>query len=76
MRGEVVDDGAGFEAEVREHGVEELRGRGLWLVATMADKWGIHDGSSHVWFELAFPESGNQPTAPELGEAERPSELD
>jgi hypothetical protein len=76
MRGEVVDDGAGFEAEVREHGVEELRGRGLWLVATMADKWGIHDGSSHVWFELEFPESGNQPTAPELGEAERPSELD
>jgi len=76
MQGEVVDDGAGFEAEVREQGVEELRGRGLWLVSTLATKWGVHDGSSHVWFELEFPESGNRPTSPEIGEAERPTELD
>jgi anti-sigma regulatory factor (Ser/Thr protein kinase) len=76
MQGEVIDDGAGFEAEVREQGVEELRGRGLWLVATLATKWGIHDGSSHVWFELEFPGSGNQPVSPELGETERPPTLD
>jgi anti-sigma regulatory factor (Ser/Thr protein kinase) len=76
MRGEVVDDGAGFEAEVREQGVEEVRGRGPWLVASLASTWGIHDGSSHVWFELEFPESGTQATAPELGEAERPPKLD
>jgi len=76
LRGEVVDEGTGFEADVREHGVEEVRGRGLWLVATLAKRWGIHDGSSHVWFELEFPEAGDRPTAPELGEEERPPKLD
>ena len=59
----------------REHGVEEVRDRGLWLVATLANRWGIHDGSSHVWFELEFPDPSNRPTVPELGEAERPPKL-
>ena len=76
MQGEVVDDGAGFEAEAREQGVQELRGRGLWLVSILATTWGIHDGSSHVWFELEFPKSDNRPTSPELGETERPANLD
>ena len=46
LRGEVVDEGTGFEADVREHGVEDVRGRGLWLVATLANRWGSTTGAA------------------------------
>jgi len=36
VRGEVIDEGPGFEVDVREHGVEEIGGRGLWLVSSLA----------------------------------------
>jgi anti-sigma regulatory factor (Ser/Thr protein kinase) len=75
VRGEVVDEGPGFEIEVRERGLDEVGGRGLWLVASLAQRWGIHDGSSHVWFELARPPAEDAATRPELGEDSRPDEL-
>ena len=75
LRGEVVDEGTGFEADVREHGVEAVRGRGLWLVATLANRWGIHDGSSHVWFELEFPDPSYRPTSLSWEKSERPPKL-
>src|SRR3954451_2903038 len=46
-RGEVVDGGTGLEREMRSRGVEELGGRGLDLVASLADQWGVHEGTSH-----------------------------
>src|ERR1700754_410410 len=44
VRGEVIDQGAGFEREVRERGPEEVSGRGLFLVDALTSQWGIHEG--------------------------------
>lgn len=62
---EVTDDGNGFERIARESGCDSVGGWGLTLVDTLASRWGIHEGSSHVWFELkrhADPVSARQQT--------------
>jgi hypothetical protein len=76
--GEVIDEGGGFEREVRERGPDELNGRGLMIVDALSRRWGIHEGTTHVWFELAHPptRSSGGVLNPELGEAERPPGLD
>jgi anti-sigma regulatory factor (Ser/Thr protein kinase) len=51
--GEIVDQGRGFAGDVRDHGIDEFGKKGLLIVARLAERWGIHEGSSHVWFELA-----------------------
>jgi anti-sigma regulatory factor (Ser/Thr protein kinase) len=51
VRGEVIDDGAGFEREIPERGPDDIGGRGLLLVASLAQGWGVREGSSHVWVE-------------------------
>ena len=30
----------------------EVGGWGLHLVQTLSDRWGVHEGSTHVWFEI------------------------
>jgi anti-sigma regulatory factor (Ser/Thr protein kinase) len=52
LRVEVADQGPGFNRTVRERDIHRLGGWGLDLVATLASRWGIHQGRSHVWFEL------------------------
>ena len=52
IRGEVIDQGAGFQPVLQERGPDELGGRGLWLVSLLARRWGVHEGASRVWFEL------------------------
>ncbi len=32
---------------------DEAGGWGLHLVETLAESWGVREGSTHVWFELA-----------------------
>ena len=76
LRGEVIDEGRGFETAVRERGIEDVGGRGLMMVGSVAQSWGIHEGSSHVWFEIAREDVDDEPTGPELGRAQRPDELD
>jgi anti-sigma regulatory factor (Ser/Thr protein kinase) len=49
---EVIDQGTGFEREVREQGAEDLGGRGLNLVEAESSRWGVHEGTTHVWFEI------------------------
>jgi anti-sigma regulatory factor (Ser/Thr protein kinase) len=49
---EVCDEGRGFEQESRPRRFEDLRGRGLAIVDAEASRWGLHDGSTHVWFEI------------------------
>ena len=73
--GEVIDQGSGFVRPVNDHGGDVVGSRGLLIVAALAERWGIHDGSSHVWFELALgrPEAHGDP---ELATDERPPELD
>ena len=52
LRVEVVDQGSGFLPKPRDRGVTDAGGWGLHLVETLADRWGVHEGSTHVWFEL------------------------
>ena len=48
-----VRDGSSVEPVVREMSIERLRGRGMQLVAALADRWGVEplDGGKRVWFE-------------------------
>ena len=52
LRCEVVDDGRGFTPSARAKPSTEVGGWGLHLVESVADRWGVRDGSTHVWFEL------------------------
>ena len=52
LRVEVVDQGVGFEPVARSRPKTEPGGWGLHLVETLADRWGVHEGSTHVWFEI------------------------
>lgn len=52
VRVEVVDQGSGFVPRARDRPVAEPGGWGLRLVEALADRWGVHDGSTHVWFEI------------------------
>ena len=76
VRGEVIDQGGGFEHEVRARGPEEVSGRGLLLVEALTHRWGIHEGTSHVWFELPARSAASRPPRPRLGQDERPDALD
>jgi len=53
VKGEVIDQGDGERAKV-EMTVEPTveGGWGLHLVDQVAHKWGVHEGSTHVWFEI------------------------
>jgi anti-sigma regulatory factor (Ser/Thr protein kinase) len=53
LRIEVVDQGSGFVPVARDRPATEVGGWGLHLVETLADRWGVHEGSTHVWFEIA-----------------------
>ena len=55
LRAEIVDQGDGFDPEARANRRLKLSDEGGWglhLVETLADDWGVHEGSTHVWFEL------------------------
>jgi len=53
VTGFVADEGAGFAAPAPRSGDRPGGGGyGLELVARLADSWGLHDGSSLVWFEI------------------------
>ena len=59
---EVTDDGGGFERIMREHDFDAVGGHGLNIVDALASRWGIHEGNSHVWFELERPGPRLDPT--------------
>jgi len=55
LRAEIVDQGNGFIPRTRDSRhmtVADAGGWGLHLVETLADDWGVHTGSTHVWFEI------------------------
>jgi anti-sigma regulatory factor (Ser/Thr protein kinase) len=52
LRIEVINEGASFEPKRRSRPATEPGGWGLHLVETLADRWGVHAGSTHVWFEI------------------------
>lgn len=51
VRGEVEDEGKG-EVAIREIEDERPGGMGLRIVKALTERWGVYDGSTHVWFEL------------------------
>jgi anti-sigma regulatory factor (Ser/Thr protein kinase) len=51
LRCEVIDDGSGFVPRARADRV--VGGWGLELVERLSRSWGVREGSTHVWFELA-----------------------
>jgi anti-sigma regulatory factor (Ser/Thr protein kinase) len=53
LRVEVTDEGRGFTLRPRTASSAEDSGWGLYLVAQVADRWGVSsDGGSSVWFEI------------------------
>jgi len=68
VRGEVVDEGGGFEREIRERGTDDVGGRGLMIVEALSSRWGVYEGTTHVWFELDAGSTDLDRTEPELGE--------
>ena len=53
VQGEVIDEGDGERAKI-EMSVEPTvdGGWGLHLVDQVAIRWGVREGSTHVWFEI------------------------
>ena len=52
VRGEIEDHGAGG-VRLRATSPSEPGGFGLGIVDALTDRWGVGDGSTRVWFELA-----------------------
>jgi anti-sigma regulatory factor (Ser/Thr protein kinase) len=52
LRVEVIDQGAGFVPVARDRPATDVGGWGLHLVQTLSDRWGVYEGSTHVWFEI------------------------
>jgi anti-sigma regulatory factor (Ser/Thr protein kinase) len=51
VRGEVEDQGEG-EIAIREIEDRTQGGMGLRIVRALSERWGVYEGSTHVWFEL------------------------
>jgi anti-sigma regulatory factor (Ser/Thr protein kinase) len=49
---EVIDEGSGFVPVARSRPVTQAGGWGLHLVQTLSSRWGVHEGLTHVWFEM------------------------
>jgi anti-sigma regulatory factor (Ser/Thr protein kinase) len=62
---EVIDEGQGFERDIRRRDFDELHGRGLAIVESESSRWGVHEGTTHVWFELEL-------SGPRLGPEAKP----
>ncbi len=61
VRVEVTDHGRGFDPSAVPSDPEAAEGWGLYLVATLSDRWGAEsdEGATRVWFELdrSMPEA-------------------
>jgi anti-sigma regulatory factor (Ser/Thr protein kinase) len=73
--GEVIDAGGGFEYALREAGPTAPSGRGLLIVDRLTTRWGVHEGTTHVWFEMLMGSRGRQGAGPHVGEESRPGQL-
>ena len=53
LKVEIADGGYGFVPDATGGGVDDEGGRGLLILDTLAERWGVSaDGPSRVWFEL------------------------
>jgi len=65
VKGEVVDAGRGLEQQIRDRGVD---GSGLRIVGRVARRWGVFQGTTHVWFEIPLGGVADDQVDPTLGE--------
>jgi len=65
VKGEVIDAGRGLEQRIREHGVD---GPGLRIVGQVAQRWGVFQSATHVWFEIPLAGPPDDRVAPTVGE--------
>ena len=65
VRVEVTDHGRGFDPRSVPSDPERAEGWGLYLVATLSDRWGVDsaEGATRVWFELERDNSGYEEAA-------------
>jgi anti-sigma regulatory factor (Ser/Thr protein kinase) len=52
IRVDLVHEGSGFVHQVRAVGFDEISGRGLQIVDAVSSRWGVFEGTTHVWFEV------------------------
>src|SRR3954470_22150096 len=52
VRAEIIDQGAGFTPKARDADLDRVGGWGLHLTEQLTSRWGTHEGSTHVWFEI------------------------
>src|SRR3954468_23532491 len=53
VSGEVIDQGDGEQAKIEMTPEPTVDGGwGLHLIDQVATKWGVREGSTHVWFEI------------------------
>jgi hypothetical protein len=55
MRDQVVDGGDVFEPPSERPAGGEPGGWGLWIVDELAERWGLAQGSTRVWFGMPAP---------------------
>ncbi len=68
VKGEVIDGGGGFERQMREEGgLDGVGGRGLLIVGRLAENWGVHQGTTHVWFQIPVAGADDDLEHPDLG---------
>lgn len=49
---ELIDEGSGFDRSLRRRDFWQVGGWGLGIVDDVASRWGVLEGTTHVWFEL------------------------
>ena len=72
----LVRDGSPLLPHVNHAQPEDESGRGLFLVDALTSRWGIHEGTTHVWFEVEARSAVRGRPGPRLGQDERPEALD
>jgi hypothetical protein len=54
---DIVDEGSGLESGRRHPGFEQDGAWGLDILANLSHRWGVHEGTNHVWVELELARS-------------------
>jgi anti-sigma regulatory factor (Ser/Thr protein kinase) len=61
---DVVDEGPEIESDKCDTGFEHEGPWGLDIVANLSQRWGVHEGTNHVWVE--FELAGSRPAAADV----------
>ncbi|MEA2299362.1 MAG: hypothetical protein QOF77_2298 [Solirubrobacteraceae bacterium] len=68
VKGQVIDEGGGFEQRIRDDGgLDGVGGRGLVIVGQLAENWGVHEGTTNVWFQIPVTGASAVLEDPDLG---------